>query len=110
MAVTFSRRPCLFYLPVISQFERDVEVPTILFEKSRLSFPGDVGYLIDTSFISWAGWITLSSLMDIFLYFILLLLSQVFIICLLSAAKYQHFRGVLTTYIEKHFSATMAYK
>ena len=67
--MTFSRRPCLFYLPVISQFERDIEVPTILFEKSRLSFPGDVGYLIDTSFISWAGWITLSSLMDIFFIF-----------------------------------------
>ena len=64
--MTFSRRPCLFYLPVISQFERDIEVPTILFEKSRLSFPGDVGYLVDTSYISWAGWITLSSLMDIF--------------------------------------------
>ena len=58
------------------------------------------------------GWVDYTELINgyFFLYFILLLLSQVFIICLLSAAKYQHFRGVLTTYIEKHFSATMAYK
>ena len=35
---------------------------------------------------------------------------QVFIICILSAEKYQHFQGVLTTYIEKHFSAAMAHK
>ena len=85
-------------------------MPTILFEKRRLSFAGGVGYFIDTSLISWPGCVTVSSLMDIFLYLILLLLSQVFIICLLSAAKYQHFQGVLTTYIEKHFSATMAHK
>ncbi|XP_074619689.1 dedicator of cytokinesis protein 1-like isoform X2 [Acropora palmata] len=36
--------------------------------------------------------------------------ALVFIIRLLSAEKYQHFQGVLTTYIEKHFSAAMAYQ
>lgn len=36
--------------------------------------------------------------------------ALVFIICLLSAEKYQHFQDVLTTYIEKHFSAAMAHK
>lgn len=35
---------------------------------------------------------------------------QVFIICILSDEKYQHFQDVLTTYIEKHFSAALAHK
>ena len=35
---------------------------------------------------------------------------QVFIICILSNEKYQHFQDVLTTYIEKHFSAALAHK
>ena len=62
----FSCWPCLFYLPVTSQFERDVEIPTILFEKRRLSFAGGVGYLIDTSLISWPGCVTVSSLWTFF--------------------------------------------
>ena len=33
-----------------------------------------------------------------------------FIICILSDEKYQHFQDVLTTYIEKHFSAALAHK
>ncbi|KAJ7386091.1 Dedicator of cytokinesis protein 3 [Desmophyllum pertusum] len=36
--------------------------------------------------------------------------ALVFIICILSNEKYQHFQGVLTTYIDKHFSAAMAHK
>ena len=35
---------------------------------------------------------------------------QVFIICILSDERYQHFQDVLTTYIEKHFSAALAHK
>ncbi|XP_078368993.1 dedicator of cytokinesis protein 1-like [Oculina patagonica] len=36
--------------------------------------------------------------------------ALVFIICILSDEKYQHFQDVLTTYIEKHFSAALAHK
>lgn len=36
--------------------------------------------------------------------------ALVFIICILSAEKYQHFQDVLTTYIEKHFSAALAHR
>ncbi|KXJ24494.1 Dedicator of cytokinesis protein 1 [Exaiptasia diaphana] len=36
--------------------------------------------------------------------------AMVFIICILSNKKYQHFQAVLTTYIEKHFSGTTAHK
>ena len=34
----------------------------------------------------------------------------VFLICLISDRKYQHFRPVLDLYIQENFSATLAYK
>lgn len=36
-------------------------------------------------------------------------LPQVFIITLIGDIKFQHFNPVLETYINKHFSATLAY-
>ncbi|EDO31872.1 predicted protein, partial [Nematostella vectensis] len=36
--------------------------------------------------------------------------AMVHVIWILSKQKYQHFQAVLNTYIEKHFSATIAYK
>lgn len=36
-------------------------------------------------------------------------LLQVFIITLIGDIKFQHFNPVLETYINKHFSATLAY-
>lgn len=38
-----------------------------------------------------------------------LVLLQVFIITLIGDIKFQHFNPVLETYINKHFSATLAY-
>lgn len=38
-----------------------------------------------------------------------LLPLQVFIITLIGDIKFQHFNPVLETYINKHFSATLAY-
>lgn len=36
--------------------------------------------------------------------------AQVFIISLIGDIKFQHFNPVLETYINKHFSATLAYQ
>lgn len=37
------------------------------------------------------------------------LVLQVFIITLIGDIKFQHFNPVLETYVNKHFSATLAY-
>lgn len=38
-----------------------------------------------------------------------LVCNQVFVISLIGDIKFQHFNPVLETYINKHFSATLAY-
>lgn len=40
---------------------------------------------------------------------VLSVFNQVFIITLIGDIKFQHFNPVLETYINKHFSATLAY-
>ena len=44
-SVTLSRWPCLLHPSFIIELEGDVKQPTLLFEKSRGSFPGGVVYL-----------------------------------------------------------------
>ena len=49
------------------------------------------------------------NLLKALILFLLLLYHQVFIITLIGDIKFQHFNPVLETYINKHFSATLAY-
>ena len=60
-AVTLSRWPCLLHPSFISQMEGDVKERTLMFEKTRKSFPGDVVLLSRIIHIMGCGWVTESS-------------------------------------------------
>ena len=49
---------------IYCQIEWEVKEPTLLFEKSRESFPGGVVYLSRIIHIMGCGWVTVSSYMD----------------------------------------------
>ena len=54
-AVTLSLWPCLLHPSVIGQIKGDVKEPTLLFEKSRGSFPGGAVYLSRITHHSYHG-------------------------------------------------------
>ena len=55
----------LLHPSVIGQIERDVKEPTLLFEKSRGSFPSGVDYLSRITHHSYHGlWVGYSKLID----------------------------------------------